>query len=133
MHQDTPTTVRRAVYLLWASLIIGLLTSAPEFVKAGPDESAIATGIILAFSFGLPGLIILFIQRGHNWARIVMLLMTIAGLTFVLWWPFEGEPEPLWSTALNVVITAMDIAAIYLLFTAPSNQWFRTHRSSGRA
>ena len=130
MHRDTPTTVRRAVYLLWTSLIIGLVTSAPEFLNSGPEESAVVTWMLLAFSFGVPALFIYLISRGYNWARIVTLLLTIGGIVFVLWWPYDVEPEPLWSTVLTVLITAMDLAAIYLLFTGPSAQWFR-HRGQG--
>ncbi len=126
MPQDTPEQVRRAVYLLWASLVIGVLVIALDWETIGSDLGEFKTTmlVIFAFSFALPATLIYFISRRHNWARILTLVLTLGGIAFYIAWPSEVPSEPWSSIVVTMGVTLMDLAAMYWLFSGSGAEWF---------
>ena len=67
----------------------------------------------------------IFVARGHNWARITLLVLsTLATLAFVVLIK-EYLQDPVGYLALNVVTLIMDVVALFLLFSRPGALWFR--------
>lgn len=124
--EEAPAQVRRAVWLLWTSLVIGLLQVALEWepVRLEFEGWDGVMGIILTISFLVPAVLIVFISRGHRWARMATAIMTLVGIAFYLAWPHEGAPEPWQSAVMTWVLSAMDVLALYWLFTGNGARWF---------
>ena len=124
--RDAPHQVRNAVRLLWASLFIGTAFAIVEWEPFPPELESYRgeMWLILAFSVIVPALLIWFISRRHNWARILTILLTIGGIALSLWWANEMPAEPWWSVAVTVIVTGMDLIAIYWLFSGSGAQWF---------
>ncbi|MBL8378098.1 MAG: hypothetical protein JNM79_09530 [Burkholderiales bacterium] len=120
-----PVQVRWAVGLFWASLA----TSIPGmFFEAAKSQADGGLGFFLAFSavfVALAVTLIIYIDRGRNWARITMLILMIV---FTPLWFAQSEPapgpQPL-IDGLTYVGFVLDIVGLYFLFTRPGALWFR--------
>ncbi len=124
---DRPVQVTRAVALLVISLVLGLLAW-PGIIKSSPPAVTMPSWffpVIAFWSFGLPALLTFLIFRGHNWARIFMLVLFAQGVLLSLW----QLPELLAGSRVRLAVegacTLLCAVALYLLFTAPSSSWFR--------
>ena len=75
---ERPQDVRIATGLLWLALAVTCATQlAGEIIL--PQESWIITLAIYAVSFGLGGLLVFFIWRRHNWARLTSAALNVLG------------------------------------------------------
>ena len=126
MPGDAPIQVRRAIGLLWASLIIGALSTIPAWEPLPEEVKEFETWLwgVMAFSLAVPALLIFFVSRRKNWARVLLLLLTLFGVASYLAFPTELGSEPGWSVAVTVLVTALDFAALYWLFSKPGSEWF---------
>ncbi len=115
-----PASVAVATTLFWASLGVGLVNGGLAINAVPPDELAFAL-VIAAIVIGTMAFVIIKISQGKNWARITFLVVWIFGL------PFAVISTPWWS-ARNLP-TALELLALVLLFTSPSNEWFRKMRA----
>jgi len=118
-----PAQVRRAVIVLWVSLLISLITMPIEMDwTAWAGEPVWLIVAVFALGYGISAIPIVFVARRHNWARIVLLLLTVlgAGVTIYMWEYFESS----WQRTQDVAYLAIDIAAVYWLFTGPGAAWF---------
>src|SRR3954470_10537846 len=96
-----PVQVRRAVILLWFMLaagVVGLFS-----VNSFTTELAVATSmpyaleIMWAVMFSvliLNAILIVCISRRRNWARFVLLLVTLGGFAGMLWPEIYASPLP---------------------------------------
>jgi hypothetical protein len=82
MSSDAPVQVRRAVALMWASLAIGILFTIPALEPVDPEakEFEAAMWVVTTISFLIPAVLIVFVSRRKNWARVAMLILTIVGI-----------------------------------------------------
>ena len=122
---DRPVEVRRAVILLWVSLIGGFIASAGDFVSALAEESEVGwlfLGVFFLGGFLLMAIPILFVARRRNWARIVILVLTIAGVAAEFWFPPEGASLREW--IVEIGLTSAELLALFWLFTGPGAVWF---------
>lgn len=132
-HITPPTQIRNAFLLLWASFAIATLESVialfvPGFSK---DELDLFMWWFLAGSFLLfaaNAYIIYCASRRKNWARIVLLGLTVFFAVLILalhfmWRPEWGE-EDWWSNATSGACVIMDALAIYWLFTGAGARWY---------
>ena len=144
---EPPKSVKTAVNLIWARIALTLvsilvtfvmldtlveeaLASQPtvEGIDAADLESftrsfAIATMVVsLLISVGLAVLLLMFIKRGANWARIVFTVLTALGLLFGLF--SFTQPQPGILVVINVVYMALGVAALWFLWQKDSNAWF---------
>lgn len=121
-----PPEIKTAIALVWASIGLGVISSLFDptvrelYVTAPTIVAAIWIG-----TFAVIAALLLFVGRGHNWARILFLVLTALGTVIVVvgigdafrvWWP---------SAVLSIVQTLMTFAALYFLFSSPGSQWFR--------
>ena len=139
-----PAQVRNAVWLLWfllaasaAAMLVAFQSSEYESFAAemGSFIPGFNVAVVMALSMGgtlaLEGLLIVFISRRKNWARIIQLVLTLGGLAVVLW-P-EGYPDALtWDLVVaDVAFTGLQLLALYWLFTGPAPAWFRRTPETG--
>jgi hypothetical protein len=127
---SAPPRVRKAVVLLWIALALAILESvvAPDFASFGDDGGfAWMFWTFVLLSYGLNAALIHFTSRRRNWARIALLLLTLASVAVVLF-PWSDDYFAGWTVA-NVASTAaytvMDLVALYWLFTGEAKEWFR--------
>jgi hypothetical protein len=136
--QDTdddgrPSQVSRAVVLLAASLLVGMVTSVLLRNYMPMPMGPGFTLLIQVFSIALMAFFIFMIWAGHNWARITYLVLFGLGMIAVV--PavrlyFQYSPIV---GALSLLQTLLQVIALVMLFTAPGREWFddsRTPRGS---
>ncbi len=126
-----PPDVNRAVKLLYASLLLGIAVEVTDFSYLKSLGSAGFGLFISLFTFGLLLFLIVKISTGRNWARIVSLILFLAGIPLFL--PNLGKElkrNPFAGT-ISVVQTVLQIVAFVLLFKGTSGIWFKKGRTPG--
>lgn len=121
MPPEAPAQVRRAMVLLWASLVLGTLAF---LVEAGADEDSEAVLWASVFTFTVPGVLLnIFTAWRHNWARWVLLVFTLAGLALYACYPPDLSQG--WvRMAGELLVSVLDLVALYWLFTGEGARWF---------
>ena len=130
---DSPPQVRNAFVLLWASLAIATLESVIALFVPGFSEEELGNSLwwFLSISFVLlaaNAYLIYCASRRKNWARVVLLVVTvlIAGAVVFAYlvWPSEWGEEDWWSSATSMGCTAMEAIALFWLFTGAGAKWY---------
>lgn len=124
-----PATATLAVRLMWASLALGIPSILYEL---GRSTSAVTGAIAFALQLAVAAFgayIVVSVHRGKNWARIVFLLFTLLEVAFLVFGVTPPETAVV-ELLCNWIAGALDIAALYLLFTSPGSKWFRRSRIS---
>ena len=138
-----PSSVATAVKLIWARIAITVITTLATFAmldtfvdqaleQAGAstgdvDEEmvrtiTIATGIVgLVIGVGIAVLLLTFIKKGANWARITWTVLTVIGLLLGL---IGIGSLPALFLVLKVVYMVLGVAALFFLWKKESNAWF---------
>lgn len=132
-----PKEVTRAVRLLWVSLVLSIagLFMQPTRAASHEEQVVVTTTLVVGgvIGFGLWGWVLLKIGAGRNWARIVFIVLTIIGLAitpFVMPYSlsvYRTQPLSGVSAAANAIL---ELAALYLLLTAPARAWFKPKNPS---
>jgi hypothetical protein len=78
----------------------------------------------------LNAILIVCISRRQNWARIVLLLVTIGGFAMMLWPDIYASPLPRDWWVSNIAFDVLSVLAIYWLFTGAGAAWL-SRRSDG--
>ena len=129
---EPPQTVVWAVWLLRASIVLGYsaLFVGPDITRDLGDMPAEARTAGVGFFFVVLALMALLylwliqkVKVGRNWARMVMLGLTIFGTLSVL--RSSGSQPPI-SLVINAIDTLIDVAAMVMLFRPPGSAWFKT-------
>jgi hypothetical protein len=112
-----PQAVTLATHLLWSAFALGALNSA--------IVGSLSTLAVSVLILGLLGLLTHKISRGRNWARITLLVLVLLGLPGALADVRSLLEQPLLVAAISVVISGLQIVALYLVFTGDGARWFR--------
>lgn len=125
-----------AVWLLRASLVIGyaslfLVDDLSAALGDVPSEARSASMVFFFIVLALTGLVYLWliqcVKDGRNWARILMLVLTVLGVFSML--ASAGDDEaPMVIHFISVIDTIIDVTAMVLLFRAPASDWFAPKR-----
>lgn len=128
-----PRQVVQAAWLLWASLAVGLVELAVsmnpirEPAEVLPETHMTALGVFA--SIALIGTAYLWlvhhVRKGHNWARITILVLVTLGVVESL----ISRRTHLATFLLNLIEILLDVAALALLFSGPASHWFNRPRS----
>jgi hypothetical protein len=139
---EMPGSVATAVKLIWASMALAVVSSlitftmldsivdkAIENAAAGTTvdrdtvrASAIAGGIIgLIIGLGLTYLMLHFIRKGANWARI---LYTVLGVLSVLFAVLGLASQPPLLLVLTLISAVLTVAVLFFLWKSESAPWF---------
>lgn len=138
-----PASVKTAINLIWARVVLGVLNFAVTMFlldsiidKAMTDANvggttvdtdAVRSGIIvgavvgLVISVGITVLLVIFLRKGANWARIVYTVIAVLGIlgSFL---GIAGLPALL--LVLSLVAVALTIASIFFLWKKESSAFF---------
>ena len=120
-----PKQVRIAVGLLWLSLVVYIPTLYFEYRQLPSYGELILFTILVSAILGFAAFLNVKISKGRNWARIVFLaLVAISLLSYLV--P-DGGTRAVTSieSALSIIASALDVVALYLLFSWPGALWFR--------
>ncbi|MEM7665305.1 MAG: hypothetical protein AAF250_05570 [Pseudomonadota bacterium] len=105
--------------LYLGALVVGLLNYLVSWDTMMEELAATGFGMVFAIitagiSYGISLLLWYFIsRRASNVAKWILVVLTVIGLLFI---PFGLIEAPILELILTLVITAMQIAAIYFLF-----------------
>jgi hypothetical protein len=123
---ERPKQVAHAVALLWLSLLLGIPATVYEHRQTPPGASgaAVILGLVVLLYVVGAGLNI-FAARGHNWARITLLVFSGLAVAMYISMIQEYLERPVLYLALDLVTLVLDWVALYLLFTKPGALWFR--------
>jgi hypothetical protein len=125
-----PKQVIWAVWILRLSIVIGysslfLVDDLTAAVGDVPAETRSASMVFFFIVLALTAVVYLWliqcVKDGRNWARIVMLLLTVLGVFNML---AAGDNAPALIRAISVTDTIIDVTAMVLLFRAPGSLWF---------
>ncbi len=128
---EPPQPVIWAVWLMRASIVLGYaaLFVGPDITRELGDMPSDTRTAGVGFFFVVLALMALLylwliqkVKVGRNWARLVMLGLTIFGIISVF---RSSESQPAISLAMNAVDTLIDVTAMVLLFRPPGSSWFR--------
>jgi hypothetical protein len=119
---EKPKSVRLAVNLLWASLILGTAKAMWTGIKTSSHVSPAMIAIVLIANFAFLALLVLKMSDGRNWARMTFAIMYGLGVPIGIVWGFlTHHPLPIsW-----FIQAAIQGYAIYLVFAQPGNTWFQ--------
>jgi hypothetical protein len=131
-----PPAVKLAVRFMWATLVLSAVSSALTWFEsptlADSTMEVIAFIFVLLFSFGITIVLILYIQRGANWARVVNLLLFVFGAASYIFVAAKDATQSPQSPALRVleiVSWGISIASLVMLYFPAANTWFREMRA----
>jgi hypothetical protein len=119
-----PRQVTWAVQCFWVELALGVPQTALQIANGQIRQYIVATLILIGVISASEALVIYKISTRSNWARYVALVCTVLGT--MIWISSARAAASSASIALNVIATLLDIAALYLLFTRPGKDWFKT-------
>jgi hypothetical protein len=128
-----PREVTVAILLSWTVLVIETAdrlwrissdSYANTFYRLGQNLTAVTL-----FSTALVALFIFFAARRRNWARIALLVCTLGGWCLWLVWLWAGGEYVWWRWLGYGSLTAMELAALILLFYGNGALWYQ---SAGR-
>ncbi|WP_432478833.1 hypothetical protein [Nocardioides sp. GXQ0305] len=136
-----PTSVDTAVKLIWATIVLSLVSAVVTFVLIDTliDQQLEASGVTLdegsirsivlasavfglVISVGITALLAIFIGKGHNWARIVYTVLVAIGVLLSL---FGIGSQPVLLLVLGLLSAVLSIAAVVFLFRSDANAWFK--------
>jgi hypothetical protein len=128
-----PMEVRRAVGVLWLSLLLACIGAIiADWNRVSREGFAFAV-FIQIFSYGLWALLIWKISQGRRWARITWLVLFACGalaIVFLALGALGGSKtaanyfDSPFSAAIVVVQTAIQSYATVLLFSRTGGTWF---------
>lgn len=131
-----PKQVIWAVWLMRASLVIGyaslfLVQDLAVALGDVPEETRSASMVLFFVMLALTAVVYLWliqcVKDGRNWARILMLVLTVLGV-FSMLAGSNRDGASLAADVITVADTLIDVIAIVLLFRAPAAEWFAARR-----
>jgi O-antigen/teichoic acid export membrane protein len=138
-----PTTVTRAVQLMYASAMLGVIGIIAIFidrdairqrlidsgtVKTADIDTVVTATIVFSVVIGLVFTALwvwlaLMVRKGRNWARIVTWI--VAGLSVLSTIVALVNPTSTLSLVITVIGGLVSVAVIVLLALRPSNEFFK--------
>lgn len=126
-----PIAVVRAVQFLWASFALEWVKLLVNSSNSGAIPPTLYVYFVMFFTFVVVGYLIYRISAGENWARLAFLVMFVMGTAPAL--PaIIGELSR--ASVLGMLFAAqiaIQIYALFLLFTQPGSGWFDKVKSVG--
>lgn len=135
-----PASITMFDRLFIGSLVLGLLNTALSYgsvmeqLKADPAvaEMGMATpGFLIgaaAFGYGISLLLWFFIsKKASNVAKWILTVLTVLGALMI---PLSITATPLVETIITLVLTALQLAAVWFLFRPDAKVWFE-HGTKG--
>jgi hypothetical protein len=127
-----PREVKVAIALSWTVLIIETAERLWR-ISISPDAHTFARlGLVWTTvtycSAALVALFIFFASRRHNWGRVGLLVSTLGGWCLWYVWTRRVTEYRGWQWFVLGSVTAMEFAALVLLFRGAGAAWYRSAR-----
>lgn len=119
-----PASVSNAVGLFYISLVLGLLRALLDWPQMTRDAAPGLTLFVLACMFGLLFLLIRYVARGRNWARMTLLVLFVIGIPFSIRPLLEELGTHPLSGILGILQAVFQAMGLVMLFAANARQWF---------
>jgi hypothetical protein len=127
-RSERPRQVGWAVWLLWISLAGALISSTLDSISLFTFGGVLMPLISRAIRYLVTAWINIKVAEGRNWARILVLLWTLAAVVMVAY-EWRSTLEILARHSLTEVLDAvkllLDCTTVVLLFTPAANRWFK--------
>ena len=125
---EQPTSVSRAVQLLFASLAIGLTRALFGLTQRASGAPLILAALIVITVFCFGFFLVWKISARRNWARITLLVLVLINLPFAVLANVAELKQSTRSATFSIFIEVILWIGTYLLFTKRSNLWFRSRK-----
>lgn len=126
INAQRPKAVVLAASLLWVAFAIGLLLMGERLTQKAPFIPALVLYCMLAVAFALLATLVYQLLRGHNWARITCVSLIGIRSVSAIWRSFNEFGYTV--AAISLTLVAVELIAVYLLLSKPSNSWFKDSR-----
>lgn len=123
-----PSTVEVALALLWTNLALYALGLGIELTRGA--NTALSAWVITLVTIAIVAVLIGFIARRSNAARVIYVVLFVLGLLLQTRDPGALFASPPITASLNVVMFALQLAAIILLFSRAGAAWFKRPAST---
>ena len=118
----TPPTVRRALWLIWLSLAMGVLRVILGNAALIPGISILPLLMTMSISYVLKVGLVLLVAERKNWARIVFLVLFILAIPSSIA-RLVAALDGVYGI-VGVLQFSFQAAGAVMLFLRPSNDWF---------
>jgi hypothetical protein len=118
-----PLAIRRAVFLMWASLAVNNLILILDWRFQISQVPVLVVILLEVAGVALSVWLIVKITAGRNWARIVYLVLLVLGLIVLVPDILGSASRAAHIAGLRMIEVGMDFAAMYLVFL-PGREWF---------
>lgn len=124
-----PAKVRRAVGVLWLSLLLGLVAALVGWRQVH-HKNPVFSVVVQILVFGFFALLIWKMSKGRNWARFTWLILFASGfvLDFLITLFSRTHRGVVFrspfSTVVFVLQTAIQLYATFLLLSSQGRIWF---------
>lgn len=118
-----PATVDVALALLWTALALYALGLGAEMWRAA--SSVASSWIVFLVSTAILAVLVEFIRRGSNAARILYAVLFVFGLLLQARDLGAMFASPPMTASLNVAMFSLQLAAILLLYSHKAAAWFK--------
>ena len=121
---DMPSTIRSGVYALAIAAMAGVVPlwlrlRAADFPIIWPTLLGyVAAAAVILFPF------LVFVWRGHNWARWVVIALVGLGVLSVITDWMGSVPSPI-DWAVEALLVAVDLWGCYQLLSPSASTWLR--------
>ena len=121
-----PPQVQRAIWLLWASIALGLPLVMVQ--ESQGDGMGLGTLIFVLLFTGIGAWLVLQISKGVNWVRHVYCGLFVFSMFVVFADITAMMQRSVIEVLLNLLNLAMDGVAMFWLYTGAGAAWFRAKR-----
>jgi hypothetical protein len=136
-----PIVVTRAVQIFWATVALGFVLGVIDLIGGLDGTPGTPLGWVMQIGVFAVGLAISYwiygaVYAGRNWARILMLVLTMVWLLvqIVLVVMLQRYPQAPPGMMLNLISYAVQFAlnlvATAMLFAPSANRWYRAMKAA---
>jgi peptidoglycan/LPS O-acetylase OafA/YrhL len=122
---EAPEQVRRAIALLWVALLISVVDSVSSLVNFDEEDRWFQLWLVgfVVTVFVVDAVLIFFASKRRNWARVLLLILTVGGLSLYLVFPPDILEQPSeWIG--TIAATLLEVVAFVLLFSGTGARWY---------
>lgn len=128
-----PASIVAAKNILYAGLFLCILNWAlgwwtTTIYDSAPAQSIVSLVLTVGITFGL----IKCIGLGRKWARVVLLVLFLLSLVAYPWTFVALLKASIVMAVVSLLLTSLQLIALYFLFSRASTQWFDRVREKAR-
>jgi hypothetical protein len=128
-----PTSVAKAVAMLWVTLALGAVRSVVEFIRMANDGHRVRDHVFgQFFIFACLAVLYFFIGRGRNWALALYVVWTILFVAMMAYVVLRSDTEIPFGGVLGIGQAALHFWALALLLQPEAVEWFRRFPKGAR-